>query len=101
MDTQRTRPGFLSEGETETDRRRTEEMVRDFLRWKHITNIGETSNFVVDYDCNKRLVILYGKEIPSECRFKLAFDEIEMTAVINLLKQARTFFKSKDSRIGN
>jgi hypothetical protein len=66
------------------------------VKWKHVTRIGETSNFVVDFDGNLRLVIMYGKEVPTECQFKLAFDESETMAVIDLLKQARTFFGRTD-----
>lgn len=95
MDTRRTRPGYLSEGEAETERRRTGEMVRGFLIRKqvtNITNIGETNNFVVDYDRHERLLIIYGKETPKECPFKLAFNESETTAIMDLLVKAKAFF---------
>ncbi len=55
------------------------------------TRLGEgQSFFVVDYDGSQKLVTLYDKG--SECRFKLAFDESEVAAVVKLLLKARTLF---------
>jgi hypothetical protein len=67
-------------------------MVKSITKGNRVTRIGETSNFVVDYDDNERFVMLYGKEVPTECQFKLSFDESETRAVIDLLIKARTFF---------
>jgi hypothetical protein len=92
LGTRRTRPGFLSEGEAEAERRRTEEMVRGFSRWEWVKRIGETSNFVVDFDVRERLLFVYGKETSKGCPFKLAFNESETTAVIDLLVKARSLF---------
>lgn len=94
METRRTHPSYLSEGEAETERRRTEERVRDFLRFKRVTKIGETESFFVDYDPQEGLIIIYGKEIPKECPFKLAFNERDTTAIIDLLVKAKAFFSS-------
>ena len=68
-------------------------MVRGFLRWQPSTSVGETSNFSVDYDRKNKLVLVYGKEIPRDCPFKLAFNESETSAVIELLTKARTLFR--------
>jgi hypothetical protein len=67
-------------------------MVRGFLRWQPITSVGETSNFSVDYDRKSKLLLVYGKEIPRDCAFKLAFNESEISAIIELLTKARTLF---------
>jgi hypothetical protein len=73
-------------------KKRTEERVRGFSKGKEATRIGETSNFAVDFDGYERLVILYGKEVPKECNFKLAFNESETKAIIELLAKARALF---------
>lgn len=44
------------------------------VKWKGDTRLGETDHFIVDFDGEERLVIVYGKEVQGECRFKLAFD---------------------------
>lgn len=64
------------------------------LKKKHITRVGETGNFVVDYDSIERLILVYGKEAPSSHGFKLGLDKNEATAIINLLKQAKTLFNN-------
>ena len=63
------------------------------LKRKQTTRVGETGNFVVDYDSSERLVLLYGKEAPSSHGFKLGLDKKETTAIINILKQAKTHFQ--------
>lgn len=93
LETRRTRPAYLSEAEAARDRERTERMVKSIMKRKQVSRIGETSNFVVDYDDNERLVMVYGKDVPTECQFKLAFDESETRTVIDLLTKARTFFQ--------
>lgn len=92
METRRTHPAFLSDGEAARERERTQETVRSIARRKQITKIGETNGFVVDFDSHERLVIVYGKETPKECPFKLGFNKSETTAMINLLKKAKAFF---------
>ena len=62
------------------------------LKKKPVTRIGETSNFIVDYDSVEGIVLLYGKEASKSHGFKLGLDKSETTAVINLLKQAKNFF---------
>jgi len=47
--------------------------------------IGEENGFVVDYD--GKLVMLYGKEVQAECRFKLAFDKDDIIRIIYLLRE--------------
>jgi hypothetical protein len=65
---------------------------KNSLKRKPISQVGETRNFVVDYDNTEKLVLVYGKESPSSHRFKLGLDEKEVSAMINLLKQSRTLF---------
>lgn len=48
METRRTHPGFLSEGEAETEKRRTEEMVRNIVNYKEKTKTNENSTFIAD-----------------------------------------------------
>lgn len=67
------------------------EKAKAVMEKEEVTRIGEGKNFIVDYDGNQKLVMVYGKET-SECKFKLAFDESETTAIINLLVKARTLF---------
>lgn len=93
METRRTRPGFLSDGEAAREARRTEEMVRGFLNWKPIVRVGETDSFAIDFDHKEKLVFLYGKEIPKEFPFKLAFNENEISAIIEQLAKVRAFFQ--------
>jgi hypothetical protein len=88
----RTRPGYLSEEEAARESRRTEEMVKGFLKWTPTVAIGETSAFAVDFDQRDKLVLIYGKEIPRECQYKLAFKEVELSAIIDLLSKAKAFF---------
>ena len=51
--------------------------------------IGETKNFVVDYEGNPGSVMLYRKWF-SEYRFKLAFNEKEIGLIIWILKKAES-----------
>jgi hypothetical protein len=92
LGTRRTRPGFLSEGEAGTERRKTEELVRGFSRWKWVKRTGETSNFAVDFDVRVRFLFVYGKEALEGISFKLAFNECETTAIIDLLVKAPSWF---------
>ena len=41
----------------------------------------------------KNRVIVYGKEIPELCAFKLAFNESETKAMADLLAKAKAYFK--------
>ena|SRR4030067_832189 len=100
METRRTRPSFLSDAEAARDRERVAVMVRGITKTNCPVRIGATDNFVVDYDDTHRCILVYGKEIPADCRFKLALSESETTAVISLLKQARAFFMN-EFRVGN
>ncbi len=88
----RTHPGFLSHGEAARDSARTSAMVQGFLRWNTIQRIGETNNFTLEFDRTERTVLLYGKETPKGCPFKLAFDENETEAITNLLTKAKDYF---------
>jgi len=64
------------------------------LKKKPITRVGETGNFIVDYDSIERLILMYGKEAPTSHGFNLGLDKNEATDVINLLKQAKTLFNN-------
>lgn len=63
------------------------------LKKKLVTRVGETGNFVVDYDVTERLILMYGKEASTSHGFKLGLDKNEATAIINLLKQAKILFQ--------
>jgi len=93
MSKRRTHPGFLSDDEAAREKKRVEEMVRGFSKRQQVTNIGETNSFVVDYDAHLKLVLVYGKEIPADCNFKIGLNETETSRVIDLLVKARAFFK--------
>ncbi len=62
------------------------------LKKKTITKVGETGNFIIDYDNTESLIMIYGKEAPTSHGFKLGLDEDETMAIINYLKQAKTLF---------
>ncbi len=91
----RTQPGYLSEGEAARESERISNMVRGFLKWNPITRVGETTNFAVDFDRSKRLVLIYGKEIPQGCSFKLAFSESETDAITDLLVKTKPYFRER------
>ena len=65
------------------------EKAKTVMASKDVTRLGEGKSFAVDYDGIQRLVIVYKKET-SEFQFKLAMDQNEVTAIINLLMEART-----------
>jgi hypothetical protein len=90
----RTHPGFLSDGEAARDAARTTDLVRGLLKWKPAVKVGETNNFAVDFDRSEKLVLVYGKETPKECPFKLAFNESEIDAILDLLAKAKAFFQA-------
>lgn len=62
------------------------------LKKKPITKVGETDNFIIDYDSTENLILMYGKEAPTSHGFKLGLDEDEATAIIHCLKQAKALF---------
>jgi|WetSurMetagenome_2_1015567.scaffolds.fasta_scaffold25937_3 hypothetical protein len=66
--------------------------IGNSLKKNSITRVGETANFIVDYDCTESLILMYGKEAPTSHGFKLGLDEDEAAAIINYLKQAKTLF---------
>ncbi len=88
----RTHPGFLSDGEAARDSARTSAMVQGFLKWNAILKVGETNNFAVDFDRSKRVILVYGKETPKGCPFKLAFDESETKTITDLLTKTKAYF---------
>jgi hypothetical protein len=96
----RTHPSYLSSDEAARERRRTGEMVRSIVRTKQAarpveskgtTRVGETDHFIVDFNDEEKLIIVYGKEVPAECGFKLAFDKDELRKIVDLLKKAYDF----------
>ncbi|MGD0029471.1 MAG: hypothetical protein ABSC91_11090 [Candidatus Bathyarchaeia archaeon] len=111
MGKRRTHPSYLSNDEAARERERTKEMVRSIVGISHsgssverkqtvgpvkskgITRVGETDNFIVDFDGEKKLVIVYGREVQAECRFKLAFDKDELIQMVDLLKKTYDFFQ--------
>ena len=72
---------------------RLDAMVKGFKRFEQVVRIGETKSFVVNYDRKENLVMIHGKEIPNLCAFKLAFNESETKAMIDLLLKAKTYFQ--------
>jgi hypothetical protein len=62
------------------------------LKRKPITRIGETDNFIIDYDSTESLILMYGKEAPTSHGFKSGLNQDEAAAIIRYLKQARTLF---------
>ncbi|MBW2995172.1 hypothetical protein KY312_02380 [Candidatus Woesearchaeota archaeon] len=57
-----------------------------------IQKVGETDSFTVEYDANQRLILVFGKETPSEFSFKLGFNEKEISAILDLLTKASKYF---------
>jgi hypothetical protein len=104
----RTHPSFLSDDEAAREKRRTEELVRSvvgkthdasdvieeplpsFIIRNHVTRVGETSNFAVDFNDKEKLVVVYGKEMPNGCPFNLRFSQSETVAIYHLLEKALT-----------
>jgi hypothetical protein len=64
----------------------------NLVRVRGRTRVGETENFIVDFDGEENLVIVYGKEVQTECQFKLAFDKDDIEKIVGLLKKACDFF---------
>jgi hypothetical protein len=62
------------------------------VKKKPITRIGETDNFIIDYDSTESLILMFGKEAPTLHGFKLGLDEDETKAIIHYLKQAKALF---------
>ena len=58
------------------------------VKLSQITRVDETNNFAVDYNDKDKLVVLYGKEIPNECPFRVRFSLSETAAVTRLLGKA-------------
>jgi hypothetical protein len=65
---------------------------KNFLKKKPITRVGETANFVIDYDSTESIIFLYGKEAPTSHGFMLGLHKDEATAIIGCLKRAKTLF---------
>jgi hypothetical protein len=59
---------------------------------KTIQRVGETDNFIIDYDDAEGLILLYGKEASTSHKVKLGLDKTEAKAVINCLQQAKLLF---------
>jgi hypothetical protein len=64
----------------------------NLLKKKSITRVGETRNFIIDYDSTESLILMYGKEAPTSHGFKLGLDKREVTNIIEYLKQAKILF---------
>jgi hypothetical protein len=111
----RTNPSFLSKDEAAREARRTEAMVRGItgekqprnkleeimvdplnkpkssakeksaINLSHITRVGETNYFSLDYHDNDKVVALYGKEVPKDSPFVLKLSLNETVAITRLL----------------
>lgn len=122
MEKRRTNPGFLSDEEAARERERTSEIVRSiagnspmnrkvrrnanrkqvarFVK-NPIKRIGETDCFLVDFNYQDRVVVVYGKEIPKGCPFKLRFTMSDTSTVICFLEKANAMLdKEEVTRIG-
>ena len=123
MDKRRTNPAFLSNNEADRERRRTEEVVRSIVgnkpicsnarsnirreqvtrhaRWNPIKRVGETNNFIIEFNYQDKLIAICGKEFLNGSPFKLRFSISESKTIINFLAKARNMMGNKlVTRIG-
>jgi hypothetical protein len=119
----RTNPGFLTNAEAARDRERLSEMVRGIVgekpsrptvsrsygrrqverqpNWNSIRKVGESNNFVVEYNYDDKLIAIYGKEFYGGSLFRLRFSVSESKALGTFLARARNTVGNRQvSRIG-
>jgi hypothetical protein len=60
MSKRRTYPGYLSESEAWRESERVDQAVKGFKKLNPICRLGETENFIVEYDSREKLVYVYG-----------------------------------------
>ena len=86
---QRTFPGFLTSDEAGREASRLEEMVRSFRSSNQVERIGESKNFIVDFDKSQQILLLYGKESLGDCPFKIALRKEEIDSIVALLSKGK------------
>jgi hypothetical protein len=57
-----------------------------------IQRVGETNNFIINYDSTEGLILLYGKNASTSHKAKLGLNNVEAAAVIKHLEQAKLLF---------
>lgn len=75
-----------------TKRRPKQTFVATLPNKKPVTRVGETINFIVDYDSTEKIILVYGKEALTSHGFKLGLSKDETEALMNLLAKAETRF---------
>ena len=66
-----------------------------------IETVGVTNNFIVEFNCQDKLIDIYGKDFFVGCQFKLRFNISESKTIINFLAKARNVIGNKQvTRIG-
>ena len=86
---QRTFPGYLTSEEARREASRLEEMVKGFRSSSKVERIGETENFIVDFDKSQQILFLYGKEFLGDCPFKLVLRKDEIDSLVTLLSKGK------------
>jgi hypothetical protein len=104
--TRRTRPYYLSDDEAAREERRTRDMVHGFLNYRDRKNqkpkicptkkVGETENFVVEYDTVQDLILVCERHNMVECPFKVGFNKYEIDAIIKLLSIGKQLALQKE-----
>lgn len=62
------------------------------VKKKSVQRVGVTNNFVIDYDSNESMILIYGKDAPDRHGIKLGLDKGETTAILKHLRQAKLLF---------
>jgi hypothetical protein len=93
-ETRRTHPAYLSDDEAARDQRRVKDVVNGIMKGyeqehrvsrQSSKRVGESENFVVEYDTDSRLVMVYKKNETAQCPFKLGFSKNEIDDIVILL----------------
>jgi hypothetical protein len=113
LERRRTNPSFLTNDEAARDAKRIEEFVRsiageptvpdvvgkkqvpkeqkaNFFSQNPLVRVGESEYFIVDFECNPKVVAIYGKELPLGCFLKLKVKMSETKALIYFLDKTKT-----------
>jgi len=84
--------GFITEKEAQEkeNRKQAEKISKSSKKHSEILRIGETENFIIDWDKNQEMLLIYGKEITGDLPFKLGIKKDEITTIIELLSKGKT-----------
>lgn len=108
----RTNPGFLSDTEAARESRRIQDVVRGVtgqgktaeqseksrvVRCFHdnesdrarFAKVGATESFVVDFDFDNKRACVYGKEIPSDCPYRIGMGMEETEEIVCLPREGK------------